>query len=103
MSDCQSWLGAARSKRRGRCGCEGDGGGVSGMRPSSCRMRRTSVSETPSASKRLSTSRMRRVPKSGCSLRTATTASRFAAAAALRRSGGGVGGTGVSASTPPRS
>lgn len=103
MSDCHIWFGAARSKRRGRCGCAGDGGGVSGIRPSSCRMRRTSVSETPSASKRARTSRMRRVPYSGCSVRRPTTASRFAAAAAERRSGGGIGGIGVSASTPPRS
>lgn len=67
MSDCQSWFGAARSKRRGGCSRAPVGSGRSVSIPSSCRIRRTSVSETPSASNRASTSRMRRVPCSGCS------------------------------------
>lgn len=46
------------------------------MSPSSWRIRRTSVSETPSASKRASMSRIRRVPHSACSCLSATTRSR---------------------------
>ncbi len=77
MSDCQSWFGAARSKRRGGCSRAPGASSVSGMSPSSCRIRRTSVSLTPRASKRAKTSRMRRVTCSGCSIRSATTASRL--------------------------
>jgi hypothetical protein len=46
------------------------------MSPSSCRIRRTSFSDTPSASKRASTSRILRVPHSACSRLSVTTRSR---------------------------
>ena len=46
------------------------------MSPSSCRIRRTSLSDTPSASKRASTSRIRRVPHSAFCCLSATTRSR---------------------------
>jgi hypothetical protein len=82
MSDCHSWLGAARSKRRGGCSRAG-AASAAGISPSSCRIRRTSVSDTPSASKRRSAALMRRVPYSGCSRRISVTASRLAVAAAL--------------------
>jgi hypothetical protein len=45
------------------------------MSPASCRIRRTSVSEIPSASNRFSTSRIRRVPHSSFSCFRATTRS----------------------------
>lgn len=101
MSDCQSWLGDARSKRRGPCSRAGLGGGASAIRPASCRTRRTSVSLTPRPSKRASTSRMRRLPQSGCSSRTAVTASCLVRAAWLAGLGGGPLTCGTKASMPP--
>lgn len=98
MSDCHSWFGAARSNRLGPCSFSG-GGGRASSSPSSCRMRRTWLSETPSASNRLSMSLMRRVPSSGCSRLSAATASRFGSAAFGL--GGGEGAFGISASGPP--
>lgn len=76
MSDCQSWFGSARSNR-----CWGGpgldtGAGTLSSSPSSWRIRLTVVSETPRPSKRAITSRMRRVPCSGCARRVCTTASR---------------------------
>jgi hypothetical protein len=102
MSDCHIWLGAARSKRLGPCSRAAVGSRVSSS-PVSCRIARTCVSLTPSPSKRASTSRMRRVPYSGCSERSPTTACCRACAAAVTRRGGGFGGLGTSASTPPLS
>ena len=81
MSDCQSWFGSARSKRRGKGSGRGIGAGVSNSF-ASCSIRRTSVSLMGSASKRLSTSRMRRVPYSGFDFFSAITASRRGSAAA---------------------
>ncbi len=75
MSDCQSWFGPARSKRRGRGSSLGVFASVS-ISPASCSIRRTSLSLIPIASKRLSTSRIRRVPYSGCAFFNASTASR---------------------------
>lgn len=98
MSDCQSSFGCARSKRRSGCS-RADVGSRSSSSPSSCRIRRTSLSDTPSASKRLSTSLIRRVPYSGCSRLSAATASRFGEG---RGAGGTGGGAGMSPSTPPR-
>ena len=100
MSDCHSWFGAARSNRRGGCSRAPVASGASVSSPSSCRMRRTSVSETPSASKRASTSRMRRVPCSGCCCRSATTARRRASVTRVRI---GLRCPGSSASAPPPS
>ncbi len=98
MSDCHSSFGWARSNRRSGCSRAGAGSRPSNS-PSSCRIRRTSVSDTPSASKRRSTSRIRLVPYSGCSRFSAATASRFGD----DRGGGGTGGGGgISASIPPR-
>jgi hypothetical protein len=102
MSDCHIWLGAARSKRLGPCSRAAVGSRAS-RRPASCRIPRTCVSLTPSPSKRASTSRMRRVPYSGCCSRSPTTASCLACAATVCRRGGGFGGLGTSASTPPLS
>ena len=99
MSDCHSWLGAARSKRRSACSRAGVGS-RSSSNPSSCRMRRTWLSETPSASNRFSMSLMRRVPSSGCSRFSAATASRLGSGGfGLRTSG--TNGFGTSASGPP--
>jgi hypothetical protein len=84
MSDCHSWFGAARSNRRGGCSRAGSWLARSTSSPSSCRIRRTTVSDTPSAWNRRSTSLIRRVPHSGCSSRSFLTASRFAAAAPVR-------------------
>jgi hypothetical protein len=75
MSDCQSWFGSARSNRRGAGSSRGVLAGAS-ILPASCSIRRTSVSLTGSASNRFSTSRMRRVPYSGCAAFSASTASR---------------------------
>src|SRR6267143_3717226 len=74
ISDCQSWFGSARSKRRGpasslrapACGSSS---------PASCSMRLTSLSLIPIAWNRFSTSRIRRVPYSGCAFLSASTAS----------------------------
>jgi hypothetical protein len=98
MSDCHSSFGVARSNRRSGCSLAGVGSRAS-RSPSSWRIRRTSLSETPSASNRFSTSLMRRVPYSGCSRRRLVTASLFGD----DRSGGGFGGgAGISSSSPPR-
>jgi hypothetical protein len=75
MSDCQSWFGSARSKRRSGGGGRGAGFAVS-RSPDSCSILRTSVSLIPIASNRISTSRIRLVPYSGCALFSASTASR---------------------------
>ncbi len=99
MSDCHSWLGAALSNRRGPCSLSG-AGGRSSNNPSSWRMRRTWLSETPIASKRFSMSLMRRVPSSGRSLLSAATASRLGSGA-FALPGSGDGGFGTSASGPP--
>jgi hypothetical protein len=100
MSDCHIWLGPARSKRLGPCSRAGPAGRGS-MSPASCRIVRTCVSLTPSPSTRASTSRMRRVPYSGCSSRSPTTACCLACCATLVLRGGGGAGLGTSASTPP--
>jgi hypothetical protein len=89
MSDCHNWLGSARSKRRGPCCRAWVAAGAGPMSPSSCRMRRTSASLTPMPSPRASSSRIRRVPCSGCS--------RLAAWIALRC---GVSGRGDPALSP---
>lgn len=103
MSDCHIWFGRARSKRRGACSRGPLLARASGISPASCSIERTSVSLTPSDAKRASTSLMRRVPHSGCSVRAATTASRFVSRAYVGALGGGPDGFGVSASTPPSS
>ena len=77
MSDCQSWFGAARSKRRWRVLAR-TCGGPRLDEPASCRMRRTVDSETPSASHA-----RKEVPDaarahSGSAVRMAITASRWA-------------------------
>jgi hypothetical protein len=63
-------------------------------------MRRTWLSETPSASNRFSMSLMRRVPSSGRSRLSAATASRFGSGGLGLRTGG-TRGLGISASGPP--
>ena len=100
MSDCHSSLGSARSKRRSGCSLAGVGS-RSSRSPSSCRIRRTSLSDTPSASKRRSTSRMRRVPYSGCSFLTARTASRLGSTGRSPGGASGGGTLGISAPSPP--
>lgn len=105
MSDCQSWFGSARSKRRSGCARAGVAAGASGISPSSCSTRRTVVSDTPSPAKRASTSRIRRVPHSGCACRVSTTWTRrasfcFASARATAFAAAPVS-FGFSASTPP--
>lgn len=85
MSDCQSSFGSARSKRRSGWPLASARGAASAKSPSSCRIRRTSVSETPSAANRASTSRIRRVPYPGCSRRSSVTASRRTSAPQLSR------------------
>jgi len=76
MSDCHIWFGRARSKRRGGLGPRGRCAGAAPIRPSSCRIRRTVASDTPSPSKRARTSRIRRVPALGSSRLACTTACR---------------------------
>jgi hypothetical protein len=76
-------------------------GTVGGISPASCKMRRTCVSETPSALKRASRSEMRRVPYSGCSRFSAATASRFTVSLALGCRVTPLSGFGSSASMPP--
>lgn len=98
MSDCHSSFGAARSNRRSGCS-RAALGSRSASSPSSCRIRRTVLSATPSAANRLSTSAIRRVPYSGCSSFSAATASRLGSGA-LARTGGTIG-LGTSASSPP--
>lgn len=100
MSDCHSWFGSARSNRRGGRS-RATGAARAATSPSSCRIRRTSDSLTPSASKRESTSRIFRVPHSGCAVRVATTASRRASVLAVFAFGFGVRGAGSSADGPP--
>lgn len=78
MSDCQSWFGSARSKRVSGRGAFSTAGGFASSRPSSCRILRTVVSETPSPSKRFSTSLMRWGPCVGFSCLARTTKSRLA-------------------------
>jgi len=97
-SDCHSSFGCARSNRRSGCSRGPAGSGASSS-PSSWRIRRTTLSETPSASNLRSTSLMRRVPNSGCSSFSAVTASRFGSAFASRT--GGTIAFGTSASSPP--
>jgi len=75
-------FGRERSNRLGGCSRAGFGAFHS-IRPSSCRIRRTCVSLMPSASKRASTSRILRVPYSGCSSLTSSTACFFCSAALL--------------------
>jgi hypothetical protein len=98
MSDCHSSFGAARSNRRGGCSRSSTAGRGSSS-PSSCRIRRTVVSLTPSASNRRSTSAIRRVPNVGLSCFAVLTAARAAAGVLVRS--GGVFGSGISASSPP--
>jgi len=101
MSDCHSWFGAARSKRRGGRSPRSFGPGAGGPAiPVSASTRRTVVSDTPSASKRWITSRIRRAPYSGCSSLSAVTA---ATTGSLRSSGLGLRPAvfGLSASSPP--
>lgn len=100
MSDCQSWFGSARSKRVSGRGAFSTSGGRDSSNPSSCRIRRTVVSDTPSPSKRRNTSAMRRVPSAGLSCFARTTRARLASStlgAALR----GPVCLGVSAGSPP--
>lgn len=89
-SDCQSWLGSARSKRRSFALGRARGRSRGSAKPSLFSTRRTVVSEAPIPKKRLSTSRMRRLPAWGCARFTSSTASRRASAFAtpLSRSGG---------------
>ena len=99
MSDCQSWLGSARSKRLG----PGSGRGVfagASINFASCSMRRTSVSLIGKASNRFSTSRIRRVPYSGFAFFSASTASRRGSSASGSRFAG-PGTLGNNASYPP--
>jgi hypothetical protein len=101
MSDCHSWFGAARSNRRGGCSRAVSWLARSSSSPSSCRIRRTTVSDTPSAANRRSMSLIRRVPYSGCSRRNADTASRFAVAAADILFGFAPTRAGAKPSSPP--
>jgi hypothetical protein len=103
MSDCHSWFGAARSKRRGGCSRAGSWLARSSSSPSSCRIRRTTVSDTPSAWNRRSTSLIRRVPHSGCFSRSFVTASRLASAAPLPGFRLAPTALGASPSSPPSS
>lgn len=99
MSDCHSWFGSALSKRRGPGSGLATFAGVS-SKFASCSIRRTSVSLIGSASKRLSTSRIRRVPYSGFAFFSAITASPLGSSAAgFAFAGPGVFGN--SASKPP--
>jgi len=98
MSDCQSSFGWARSNRRSGCSRAGVGS-HSSSNPSSCRIRRTVLSATPSAENRRSTSAIRRVPYSGWSSFSAVMASRLGSGAFGRT--GGMTGFGTSASSPP--
>jgi len=102
MSDCHIWLGSALSKLRGGCS-RAPALGLCSMSPASCRMRRTSVSLTPSASKRPSTSRILRVPYSGWSCRRLVTACWRVWVVADASCTGRPGGLGVRASSPPLS
>ena len=86
MSDCHSWFGSERSKRRTGFGSRSRVGVAGSRSPSSCRMRRTVCSDTPSPSKRASTSSMRRLPYSGCSCLTRVTASRVPSSDGFGRS-----------------
>jgi hypothetical protein len=99
-SDCQSSFGCARSKRRSGCSRASACGCVS-RSPSSWRIRRTALSDTPSASNLRSRSLILRVPNSGCSSLSAATASRVGSA--FRSRTGGTIGFGTSASGPPSS
>ena len=99
MSDCQSWFGSARSKRRG----PGSGRGVFAGASSSfasCSIRRTSVSLIGNASNRFSTSRIRRVPYVRFARFSAITASRRGSLLSGCRFAG-PGTLGNSASYPP--
>ena len=103
-SDCQSWLGSARSKRTGEGLAPGLRRAASrlGARPSSCSTRRTVVSEAPRPKKRFSTSRMRRLPACGCACLTASTACRRASGLRVRVvSGFAATRRGANACTPP--
>ncbi len=101
MSDCQSWFGSARSKRVSGCS-RSVGRGCCSSSPSSCRIRRTSVSLTPSASNRSSSALIRLVPYSGCSIFSCFTAARFGSLADFAR-GFFPGRFGLSPSSPPLS
>jgi len=101
MSDCQSWFGAARSKRRGGRSprsTEPAAGDV--VIPVSASTRRTVVSDTPRASKRSTMSRILRAPYSGCSSLSAITA---ATTGSFLSSGLGLRPAvfGLNASSPP--
>ena len=98
MSDCHSSFGWARSKRRSGCSRAGVCS-RSSSKPSSCRIRRTVLSATPSAENRRSTSAIRRVPYSGWSAFSAVTASRLGSS--VFGLAGGTVGFGTSPSTPP--
>jgi hypothetical protein len=101
MSDCHIWFGRARSNRRGGCSRAPVVGAWS-INPASCSSVRTCVSDTPRPSKRASMSRIRRVPYSGCSRRSPTTASRRVSAARSGSSTAAAPGVfGASATGPP--
>lgn len=101
MSDCQSWLGCARSKRRrGRGPRSTFARAVCSSSPASFRILRTLVGDTPSASNLFSSSEMRRVPSVALFCFNPRTALRIASSS-LRTVGGRPGGLGRSASGPP--
>jgi len=75
-SDCQSWLGSARSKRFG-VGCGfGLALGLFCVSPSALSTRRTVVSDAPIPKNRRITSRIRRLPAEGCAALTSKIARR---------------------------
>ena len=84
MSLCHIWLGAARSKRRGFFASRVRDPAASPISPSSCSTRRIVVSATPSADSRASTSRILRVPQSGCVCLASTTACRRGSPSSVR-------------------
>lgn len=81
MSDCQSWFGSARSKRRS--GCSRAAVLAGSINCASCSILRTSVSLTPIPSNRFSTSRIRLVPYSGFAFFSAITISRRGSSASF--------------------
>lgn len=102
MSDCQSWFGSARSKRVSGLGAFSSSGALDSSSPSSCRILRTVVSGTPTPSKRLSRSEMRRVPSSGLLCFVRTTRARLASSSLGARFTGPLL-CGITAASPPDS
>jgi hypothetical protein len=102
-SDCHSWFGSARSKRAGEAFAPGlrRVATALGSIPSLLRMRRTVVSEVPRPRKRLTTSRMRRLPACGCAALTDITASRLGSGLAAWIAAFMAGLRGSNACSPP--